>query len=70
LISFVEDRPGHDRRYALDVSKTCRDLGWFPTFSFENGLREAIAWYVRNAAWMGNALAHKYELQRLGTLKS
>ncbi len=52
LISFVKDRPGHDRRYAIDASKIHRDLGWKPAHTFESGLRETVKWYLENQAWV------------------
>ena len=55
LITFVEDRPGHDRRYAIDASKIRRELGWTPSHSFEAGLGETIRWYLNNPA-LGNSL--------------
>jgi len=48
LIRFVEDRPGHDRRYAIDPSKIERELGWSPAHTFENGLRHTVQWYLVN----------------------
>jgi dTDP-glucose 4,6-dehydratase len=51
LVTFVEDRPGHDRRYAVDPSKIERELGWRPAHAFEAGLRETIRWYLDNEAW-------------------
>ena len=51
LISFVKDRPGHDRRYAIDSSKLTRDLGWRPRESFETGLSKTVAWYLSNSDW-------------------
>jgi dTDP-glucose 4,6-dehydratase len=50
LIRYVEDRPGHDRRYALDTSKL-QALGWKPEVDFEEGLRRTVAWYRENRAW-------------------
>jgi dTDP-glucose 4,6-dehydratase len=52
LISFVKDRPGHDRRYAIDASKIQRELGWTPAHKFEQGIRETIQWYLDNQAWV------------------
>jgi len=51
LITFVKDRPGHDRRYAIDASKIERELGWKPAHTFESGIRETVAWYLNNIAW-------------------
>jgi dTDP-glucose 4,6-dehydratase len=50
-IEYVTDRPGHDRRYAIDYSKAAADLGWSPTRSFDAGLRETVAWYMENRGW-------------------
>jgi len=52
LISFVKDRPGHDRRYAIDASRIKRELGWTPAHTFERGIRESIEWYLANQAWV------------------
>jgi dTDP-glucose 4,6-dehydratase len=52
LITFVKDRPGHDRRYAIDASKLQHDLGWKPAYTFEKGIRETVRWYVENQAWV------------------
>jgi len=52
LISFVKDRPGHDRRYAIDASKIQRELGWTPAHKFEQGIRETIQWYLDNQTWV------------------
>ena len=51
LITFVKDRPGHDRRYAIDASKIEKELGWRPKHTFETGIRETVAWYLANEAW-------------------
>jgi dTDP-glucose 4,6-dehydratase len=59
LITFVKDRPGHDRRYAIDASKIERDLGWKPAYIFERGIRETVKWYLDNQAWVGVVLADK-----------
>ena len=52
LITFVKDRPGHDRRYAIDATKIERELGWKPAHTFERGLRETVRWYLDNQAWV------------------
>jgi dTDP-glucose 4,6-dehydratase len=52
LISFVTDRPGHDRRYAIDAAKIQRELGWSPAHKFEDGIRETVRWYLDNQAWV------------------
>ncbi len=51
LITYVEDRPGHDRRYAIDATRIERDLGWTPTLQFESGIRETVTWYLENRTW-------------------
>jgi len=66
LITFVKDRPGHDRRYAIDCSKIERELGWAPLETFASGLQRTVNWYVANAAWMEEIQSGKYQLQRLG----
>ena len=55
LIAFVKDRPGHDRRYAVDAGKIERELGWTPAHEFENGLRETVKWYIDNQGWVRDA---------------
>ena len=57
LISFVKDRAGHDRRYAIDASKIQRELGWTPAHKFEQGIRETIRWYLDNQAWIKTVTA-------------
>jgi dTDP-glucose 4,6-dehydratase len=57
LITFVEDRPGHDRRYAIDATKIQRELGWAPAHKFEEGLRETVRWYLDHQAWVKAVLA-------------
>jgi dTDP-glucose 4,6-dehydratase len=52
LITFVKDRPGHDRRYAIDSTKIQRELGWHPSESFETGLNKTIRWYLDNRVWI------------------
>ncbi len=60
LIRFVTDRPGHDRRYAIDCSKIERELGWRPQISFERGLRETIQWYQDNETWIRHVKSGEY----------
>jgi dTDP-glucose 4,6-dehydratase len=52
LVTFVTDRPGHDRRYAIDAGKIERELGWRPAYTFEQGIRETLQWYLDHASWM------------------
>ncbi|MCS6816698.1 MAG: dTDP-glucose 4,6-dehydratase [Blastocatellia bacterium] len=61
LIRFVEDRPGHDRRYAIDPSKVEREFGWRPQETFESGLRKTIAWYCANRAWVEKVRSGEYQ---------
>ena len=61
LIGFVTDRPGHDRRYAIDPAKIHRELGWLPTTNFEDGIRDTVRWYVENRAWWESILAGDYQ---------
>lgn len=65
LITFVEDRPGHDQRYAIDASKLTRDLGWTPRETFDTGLRKTVGWYIANRAWW-ERLRQRYDGRRLG----
>lgn len=65
LISFVEDRPGHDKRYAIDATKIMADLGWKPRENFDSGLRKTIEWYLDNREWCRVAM-ERYQGQRLG----
>jgi dTDP-glucose 4,6-dehydratase len=60
LIQFVKDRPGHDRRYALDSTKLRTELGWQPLVSFEEGIRRTIAWYQQNPGWLQRARSGEY----------
>jgi dTDP-glucose 4,6-dehydratase len=60
LIKHVKDRPGHDRRYAIDCSKAERELGWRPATSFEQGLRDTIAWYRDNKEWVETIRSGEY----------
>ena len=60
LIRFVKDRPGHDRRYAIDPSKIKRELGWSAAHTFERGLEDTVRWYVDNAAWWERVMSGAY----------
>ncbi|HET7776313.1 MAG TPA: dTDP-glucose 4,6-dehydratase [Azospira sp.] len=60
LITFVTDRPGHDRRYAIDASKLERELGWKPAETFETGIRKTVAWYLENGQWVSNVTSGAY----------
>lgn len=66
LIKFVRDRPGHDRRYAIDASKIERELGWVPQESFQTGIRKTVSWYLDNQEWWQRVLSGDYRLGRLG----
>ena len=59
-ISFVTDRPGHDRRYAIDAGKIERELGWKPSETFETGIHKTVTWYLDNQDWVNNVLSGKY----------
>ena len=61
LITFVKDRPGHDRRYAIDASKLMNELGWTPSVKFEEGFRETIDWYLNNKTWVDNVTSGAYQ---------
>ena len=56
LINFVKDRPGHDRRYAMDIGKIQREIGWRPKVTFEEGLRLTVEWYLSNQTWVNSVL--------------
>lgn len=66
LVTHVTDRPGHDKRYAIDASKIGMELGWKPLETFESGLRKTVRWYLDNSAWCKNVLDGSYQLERLG----
>lgn len=61
LITYVKDRPGHDRRYAIDASKLNRELGWKPTVNFEQGLSATVSWYLENGAWLEEVTSGAYQ---------
>ncbi len=66
LIRHVKDRPGHDRRYAIDCSKLCNKLGWRPTVDFETGLARTVDWYLDNHEWVRHVQDGSYQGERLG----
>ena len=66
LIAYVTDRPGHDRRYAIDADKIRAELGWKPQYDFESGLAETIRWYVAHKDWCAKIQEGKYQRERLG----
>jgi dTDP-glucose 4,6-dehydratase len=66
LITFVRDRPGHDRRYAIDASKIQAELGWAPAETFETGLRKTVEWYLGNRTWCKRVQDGSYRRERLG----
>jgi dTDP-glucose 4,6-dehydratase len=68
LVTFVKDRPGHDRRYAIDAAKIRRELGWKPRHSFDLGMQDTVQWYAANLDWCRKVQAGKYQRERLGLL--
>jgi dTDP-glucose 4,6-dehydratase len=60
LISYVKDRPGHDRRYAIDNRKITTQLGWQPSYTFEKGINETIKWYLDNKDWVDRIVSGNY----------
>ncbi len=66
LITYVKDRPGHDRRYAIDASKIAHELGWKPQQDFQSGLELTIRWYLDNPTWVARVQSGKYRGERLG----
>jgi dTDP-glucose 4,6-dehydratase len=67
LITFVKDRPGHDRRYAIDSSKLQNELGWQPSQTFETGIAQTVDWYLANQPWCQRVLDGSYRMERLGS---
>ena len=65
-IQYVADRPGHDRRYAIDASKLRDELGWEPKYSFERGIAQTVDWYLDNQDWVNRVLDGSYRLERIG----
>ena len=68
LITHVADRPGHDRRYAIDASKIARELGWVPQETFARGLRKTVQWYLDNQHWCQRVQDGSYQRQRIGQI--
>jgi dTDP-glucose 4,6-dehydratase len=68
LITYVQDRPGHDLRYAIDAGKIERELGWIPQETFASGLRKTVQWYLDNLDWCRRVQDGSYQGQRLGAL--
>ncbi|HEY4147039.1 dTDP-glucose 4,6-dehydratase [Pinirhizobacter sp.] len=66
LITFVRDRPGHDRRYAIDAGKLRDELGWTPSLTFEQGIAATVDWYLAHQAWTSRVLDGSYRMERLG----
>ena len=61
LITYIKDRPGHDKRYAIDATKLEKELGWRPSVTFEEGLAKTIDWYLANEEWMNNITSGDYQ---------
>ena len=66
LITFVKDRPGHDFRYAINAEKIQKELGWYPSESFDSGIKKTIQWYLENKSWWRKIKDKKYNQERLG----
>ena len=69
LITFVPDRPGHDRRYAIDAGKIRRELDWQPEHDFASGIRQTVSWYLDNPQWVARVSSGAYRRERLGLLR-
>ena len=67
-IQYVADRPGHDRRYAIDASKLRDELGWEPAYTFERGIAQTVDWYLANQDWVSRVLDGSYRLERIGAV--
>ena len=61
LITYVKDRPGHDKRYAIDAGKINKELGWLPSLQFEEGLRKTVDWYLINQEWLDSVTSGEYQ---------
>ena len=69
LITYVEDRAGHDARYAIDASKVAEELNWIPKETFETGIKKTIKWYLKNTTWCNHVKDGSYQGERLGGVK-
>ena len=69
LVTFVDDRPGHDVRYAIDADKIARELGWLPQETFESGIEKTVKWYLENPEWCQHVQDGSYQRERLGVGK-
>ncbi|MBU1274005.1 MAG: GDP-mannose 4,6-dehydratase, partial [Proteobacteria bacterium] len=69
LVTFVNDRPGHDFRYAIDCSKLQNELGWKPKENIDSGLAKTVSWYIQNRIWWQDILEKKYRGERLGLIE-
>jgi dTDP-glucose 4,6-dehydratase len=69
LITYVDDRPGHDQRYAIDASKIMQELDWQPDETFETGIRKTVDWYLENQQWCQRVLDGSYRRERLGLIQ-
>ena len=70
MITYVDDRPGHDFRYAIDSSKIHYELNWKPIESFETGIHKTVEWYLENEKWWRKIQEKQYKQQRLGLKRS
>ena len=61
LITYVKDRPGHDKRYAIDAGKINKELGWEPSLQFEEGLSKTVDWYLNNQEWLDRVTSGEYQ---------
>ena len=68
LIEYVDDRPGHDFRYSMDIGKIRSELSWEPTISFEDGIKKTIKWYLENKDWLMDPKIVSYKGERLGQI--
>lgn len=69
LLTYVDDRPGHDQRYAIDASKIQKELSWYPVETFESGIRKTVEWYLENNEWCQHVMDGSYRGERLGLIK-